>query len=201
MNPHIKPFKQFTRLAVVVCLGMSVAAWAADNAAGAAPAKTEAKQDRAKHRQEMIKRMTERMAARLEIKASQQGAWQAYTKTLEAAFAPPPARPEGKTDAASMTRAHAEMAALRAQKLAQIADATAKLQEVLTPDQRTTLNQMVEHAMRRHMGHRHGFGEGREAMEHEHGHDGEGRGHGDHAEHGGQWDHHQDGHEKETEHN
>lgn len=192
MNPHIKPFKQFTRLAVVVCLGVSVAAWAADNVAGAPPAKTEAKQDWARHREEMVKHMTERMAARLEIKASQQAAWQAYTKTLESAFAPPPAKPDGKTDAASITRAHADMAALRAQKLAQIADATAKLQEVLTPDQRKTLDQMVEHAMHRRM---HGFHQGFAGMAHRHGD--EGWGHGEqsgrdgHDSHG---EHRQDGH-------
>ena len=193
MTPHIKPFKLFTLLAIVVCLGVSVAAWAADNAAGAAPAKAEAKQDWARHHEDMVKRMTERMAARLEIKASQQGAWQAYTKTLESAFTPAARQHDGKTDAASITRAHAEMAAARAQKLAQIADATAKLQEVLTPDQRKTLDQMVEHAMHR-MGHRHGFHGENGAMEHEHGH-------GDRSEHGGRGDHQQDGRAQGSEHN
>jgi hypothetical protein len=139
-------------------------------AAPAAP--NEVKQDWAKQRQEWLKNRIDRLADRLEIKASQQGAWQAYVKTLEAVTEPPAKRPETKSDAASIARLHADLAAGRAQKLAQIADATAKLQEVLTPDQRKTLDQVVVRA-----GHR---------WQHFHGAD-----RGEHAEHGGahHWDH------------
>jgi hypothetical protein len=140
-------------------------------AAPAAP--NEAKQDWAKQHQEWFKHYTDRLADRLEIKASQQGAWQAYVKTLETAFQQPFAKKSEAKDAAAIARLHADIAAGRAQKLAQVADATAKLQEALNPDQRKTLDQIAAQAG--HRGH------------HFHGGD-----RGEHPEHdGGHWDHHQ----------
>jgi hypothetical protein len=162
-------------------------------AAAAAPAEVkDVKADWAQKRQEWFKHATDRMADRLEIKASQQNAWQAYTKVLETAMPHPAKRDEGKTDAASITRMVADRAATRAQKLAQIADATAKFEEALGPDQRKTFDQMVSHFVMRqmhrfhggaghdghegHNGHEHGTWGGREhgsddGQSHEHGHD------------------------------
>lgn len=180
--------KNMTRLmavaAVTAALFSSAAVWAA---APGAPA--DAGQEWARHRQEMIKHHLDRMADRLEIKASQQGAWQAYVKTVDSIAEQPFKKPEGKSmeaklDAAAITRMRADMVAARAQKLAQLADATAKLQEILTPEQRTTLTQMVAHAGHgRFHGH---FSHGEEHGEHGKfgGPDEQGRGFGGNHDHG-----------------
>ena len=169
--------KHFSRVVAATALGLSlmsiasVSTWAA-SAATSAP--TEASQDWAKQHQEWFKHMTDRMADRLEIKASQQNAWQAYVKVLESTHQPfQKNKPEVKTDAASIARMHAEFAAAHAQKLAQIADATAKLQEVLSPDQRKVLDEIVAHFGERH--HHHHFGH------HDGNHEGD-----------GQWGHHRE---------
>jgi LTXXQ motif family protein len=144
------------------------------NAAWAAAPSADAHQDWAKHRQEWIKHRLDHLADRLEIKASQQAAWQAYTKTIESIVGQPLKKPEGMLDAAGMTRMRADRAAAGAQKLAQVADATAKLQEVLTPEQRVTLNQAVARAGQRFHGRFHGgeHGQGQQ---------------GEHGEHGNHW--------------
>ncbi len=158
-------------LSVVLLAGSAAVVWAVP----AAPdAKQGSSQDWAKERHERFKHFADRMADRLEIKASQQAAWQAFTKSLEAAMEPPAKKAEQKTDAASIARMRADMAAVHAQKLAQIADATAKLQEVLSPDQRTTLDQMAARFGEHHGGHRF-FHHGGDGDEHGgwggHGHD------------------------------
>ncbi len=114
------------------------------------------RQDMEKRRQEFFKHLSDRMADRLEIKASQQSAWQAYITALQTAMTPPAHHPEFKSDAAGIARLNADMAAEHAKRLASIADATAKFQEVLTPDQRKTFDQMA--AAFAHHGHGHGFG-------------------------------------------
>ena len=107
-------------------------------------------------------------ANRLEIKASQQKAWQAYTKSLEAMAAHPDKHPAEDADAATIARFHADIASQMAAKLQKVADATAKLQAALTPEQRKTFDQMA-----RHFGHH-----GEHSMQHrEHGDQ-------DHSEHG-----------------
>jgi hypothetical protein len=163
-------------LSVALLVGSAAVVWAV-------PAVQETKQsspqDWAKEHHERFKHFADKMAERLEIKASQQAAWQAFITSLEATMEPPSKRVEQKTDAASIARMRADMAAVHAQKLAQIADATAKLQEVLSPDQRTTLDQMAarfaEHRGGRHFFHHEGEhggcgGHGRE-HDHEHGDD------------------------------
>jgi hypothetical protein len=84
-------------------------------------------------------------AERLGITASQQAQWQAYANAVESPIGnmhrlPPDA------DAVSITRQRADMAAGHAAKLVRIADATATLQAVLTPEQRGTFARMVRHA-------------------------------------------------------
>lgn len=165
---------------------LTVSALAADTAPAAKAAPADRKAEMEKHRQEFFKHMSERIADRLEIKPSQQGAFQAYTAALQTAMTPPASHPEYKSDAASMARMNADRAAEHAKRLAAIADATAKFQEVLSPDQRKTFDQMAAAFMRHHHGMHHGFGH-----EHGWGHDG---GHdGGHEQHDGQRNWGQDG--------
>jgi Spy/CpxP family protein refolding chaperone len=126
----------------------------------------EMKQNWAKHRQEWIKARLAKMADRLEIKSSQQAAWQAYVKVVEAPVDIAAKKPDAPADAATIVRARADFAAARAKKMAQVADATTKLQEVLTPEQRKTFDQMVQHALHR----------GQHRMMHRDHHSEEGRG-------------------------
>ena len=127
------------------------------------------KQDWARHHQEHIKLRLAKMAERLEIKSSQQNEWQAYAKVIEESTNVPhmahasdaDAGADADADAATLTRKHADFAAAHARKLAAIADATAKLESALTPEQRQTLDQMVRHFhphghRGKHHGHHHG---------------------------------------------
>jgi len=100
-------------------------------------------QSQSNYPHERLQRHLDRMAQRLEIKASQQAAWTAYTKTVESLFGSRPARPAADADAATIVRMRAQMTAARAQKLNRLADATATLQAALDPDQRKTLDEMV----------------------------------------------------------
>jgi hypothetical protein len=127
-------------------------------------AQTSAPADRsAMHQQHRMERMqmkmkerTARMASRLEIKASQQGAWADYVKARESVFANRPARPARDADAATIARARADFAADRARKAAVISDATAKLQAVLTADQRKVFDEMARRGGHRGMRGPHG---------------------------------------------
>ena len=171
---------------------LTVSALAADTAPAAKVSLADRKAEMEKHRQEFFRHMSDRVADRLEIKPSQQAAFQAYTAALQTALTPPAKHPEFKSDAAGIARMNADMAAEHAKRLAAIADATAKFQEVLTPDQRKTFDQMAA-AFMHHHGMHHGFGGhdhgwGRDG-EHEDGH--RGWGHGRDGQDGG-WNHHQD---------
>ena len=95
---------------------------------------------------------TAKMASRLEIKASQQAAWGDYVKARESMFANPPVRPARDADAATIARARADFAADMARRLAVVSDATAKLQAVLTPEQRKVFDEMARRSGRH--GHR-----------------------------------------------
>ena len=161
-------------VALLAATAAAIAVPAPDaNSANAAKA-VEHQADRDQRRQEFFKHMSERMADRLEIKASQQAAFQAFTTSLQNAMTPPAQHTEYKSDAASIARAHADRAAEHARRLATIADATAQFQEVLTPDQRKTFDQMAAAFAHRRMHHRFGHHWG-----HEEGHDHDGHGHGD----------------------
>ena len=165
-------------------VALTVSALAADSAPAAKASPADRKAEMEQRRQEFFKHMADRMADRLEIKASQQAAWQSYITTLQSAMTPPAHMPEHpKTDAAGIARFNADMAAEHAKRLATIADATAKFQEVLTPEQRKTFDQMAAAFEHRHHGMHHGFG-GRDG-----GHGGWGRdGHdGGDGHHGGGW--------------
>lgn len=96
------------------------------------------------------------LGQRLQINASQQDAWNAYVSTIESMFTARPARPAADADAATLARFRAELALNHAQKLSQLADATAKLQDVLDPEQRKTLDQAARRVQKhgRHHPHR-----------------------------------------------
>jgi hypothetical protein len=84
-------------------------------------------------------------AKRLDLNAAQRPQWDAYVKALASPIGeihrlPPDA------DAATIARQRADFAAAHAAKLARIADATAALQAVLTPEQQHRLARMVRHA-------------------------------------------------------
>lgn len=99
---------------------------------------------------EHMKARLDRLAARLEIKASQQAIWEEYAKSMESLADRGANRPSHDADAATISRFRADRVTEFAKKLTVIADATDKLQKVLTEDQRKTLTQVL----RRH-GHHH----------------------------------------------
>ena len=114
-------------------------------------------QNWAQHRQNWIKIKLAKMAERLEIKSSQQSAWQAFAKVIAEPDNRPIEKPDANADedAATMARRHAEFASEYAKRLVQIADATAKLQQALTPEQRLTLNQMAHEFHHHRLGGHH----------------------------------------------
>ena len=116
----------------------------------------------------MIQHRLDSAASRLEIKASQQSAWQAYAAAVQALGETDklkPTQPDADADAAAIARERAERATAFAARLTAIADATARLQGVLSPEQKSTLNQITREA-----GHHHGPDSfGRPMMERRHG--------------------------------
>ncbi|MCC6535569.1 MAG: Spy/CpxP family protein refolding chaperone [Burkholderiales bacterium] len=131
--------------------------------------------DRAQMRERMQAHMNQRLdrlAARLEIKASQQAAWETYRKARASVFDNRPQRPARDADAATLAKFRADMAQRRAEHLVTMADATAKLQQVLEPQQRKVLDEIARQsgargkrgahgsAQRRGGGQHHGFGYG-----------------------------------------
>jgi hypothetical protein len=154
------------------------------------------------HMQERMQEHLDHLAARLEIRASQQEAWNAFAGAVKGlAPAQPPQKPAHDLDAAARARLAADRAAEMARKLSTLADATGRLQQALDAPQKQVLNEVSrEFAHRMHgrgMGHEHGMGEG--PMMGMHGHDGpehcEGmheRGHGmmEHEGHGPEHDGH-----------
>lgn len=97
----------------------------------------------------------DRLAGRLEIKASQQAAWKAYSQVvIEQARRMAPPRPDAKADAATVLRARAEQMNQRSRQLGQLADATARLSAALSAEQRQVLDASVREHGRFH--HRHG---------------------------------------------
>lgn len=103
---------------------------------------------------------------RLEIKASQESAWEAFAKSIEALpmGMDKTKRPGPDADAATLARFRAERAQAFAKKMGVIADTSAKLESVLTPSQRKVFDNAA-----RHYGH-HRFGHGGDHCDHHGGH-------------------------------
>ncbi len=93
-----------------------------------------------------------KLANRLEIKASQQSVWEAYVKSVEAMPEKHADAPGHDADAATIAHDRADRAAEFAKKMADIADATASLQKVLTADQQKVFNE-ASHFSHHAMGH------------------------------------------------
>jgi hypothetical protein len=102
----------------------------------------------------------DREAAMLEIKASQEPAWKAYAAaSVDMVTAIGDTKPlPHDADAAAIVHQHADRAALMAQNLAKLADATDKLQAVLGEDQRRVLNRIVRHHQAQFHAMHHGRG-------------------------------------------
>lgn len=101
---------------------------------------------------EHMKARMDKLAARLEIKASQQAAWEQYAKSVESLADRGVKRPDhdADADAATISRYRADRATEFAKKLTSIADATDKLQKALTEDQRKILSQVLRHLFHEH---------------------------------------------------
>lgn len=146
-----------SKLAIALfAAGLGLAA-AAPASAMPGPGMREMTPEMTERMQSRMQARLDKMANRLEIKASQQDAWQAYVKVHKDQFDPSAMKaPPKDADAATLARHRADMAAKMATKLATLADATAKLQGALTPEQAKTLADMTRHPM----GGRHGGGMG-----------------------------------------
>jgi uncharacterized protein YoxC len=138
--------------------------------------------------EQRIQKHLDRLAARLEIRASQQEAWKAFSTAVRS-MAPdkPRARAAEDVDAAARARQMADRVSERARKLTQLADATAKLQQSLDPSQKEVLNEVARNFGSHFAMH----GEGMHGSMHE-GHCGGTRheGHGMFQHHGEDGEHH-----------
>ncbi len=90
---------------------------------------------------ENIKFKLNKLSERLEIKASQQAAWDGFAKSFEKLAERKAKKTDDAADAATIARQGADNAADFAKKLAEIAKATATLQSALSEDQRKIFNQ------------------------------------------------------------
>ena len=141
-------------LVVAAVIAGAPAAWSQPSDTTAPAAQDHSVTRQARIQQHLQKRL-DRMAERLQITRAQQEAWAAYVNTVQSMVGTKLARPAGEIDAASIARFRAELASERAQKLTQLADATATLQQSLNPDQRKTLDEIVRDAG--HGGRRKGY--------------------------------------------
>jgi len=108
------------------------------------------RQKSAESMHEHIKIRLEKLSERLEIKSSQLAAWDEYSKSAESLMEPNFNKPKEEADAQTIARYRAERATGMAKKLSVIADATAKLQSVLTEDQRKIFNQVSHQSFHEH---------------------------------------------------
>jgi hypothetical protein len=153
----MKPTTRSKLGAALFAAGLALAA-AVPAAASPGPGMREMTPEMQERMQSRMQARLDMMANRLEIKASQQDAWQAYVKTHKEMF-DGGMKPAAKdADAATLARHRADMAAQMATKLATLADATAKLQSALTPEQAKTLADMTRHPMGGRHGGEGGFG-------------------------------------------
>lgn len=104
---------------------------------------------------EYMKRRLDQLAGRLEIKASQQAAWEEFAQSVGMVAEQNVKKPNEDADAATIARYRAEKATEFAGKQTRIADTTVKLQEVLTEDQRKILDQTARHFLHENRGWSH----------------------------------------------
>jgi hypothetical protein len=115
---------------------------------------------------EHMKARLDKLAERLEIKSSQQAAWEEYATSVEHLVERSVKKPNDDADAATISRYRADRATEFAKTLNGIAEATAKLQKVLTDDQRKIFNQASRGFLHEHHGwHGQKHEQGREGHE------------------------------------
>lgn len=150
-----KPFRMLAALAAgtVLTFGVQMTAAAAplDNAVTAQD-NPEMEHDWARHRQEQMKTHLAKAAEHLRIQPTQQAAWEAYANAIESPLGNAQKSDERPTDAAGIAHHRADIAAAYAAKMMNIAETTASLQAVLTPEQQQKFDRMVRQA--RHGGDR-----------------------------------------------
>lgn len=98
---------------------------------------------------ERIQHRLEKLSARLEIKASQQIEWEEYARYVSMLEDRNWKRPGADADAAAIAHYRADRATVLEKELTAIAEATDRLQKVLTPDQRNIFNQVSRLSMHR----------------------------------------------------
>lgn len=143
-------FSALNKLSGLLVAGAFIVA-ASLSSAGAADAADDHAGQRAKHRQEWLRVELDKEPNRLEITASQE-ALQTYTSAQIAFAGRAVGKHEEAADAARLTKRRAERMAELAHKLATLADATTRLQVVLSPEQRKILDEIVRDG---HLKHRH----------------------------------------------
>jgi len=159
MNANTRSKLTTALVAAGLALSATLAAVPVASAApGYGPGMREMTPEMQERMQSRMQARLDKMANRLEIKASQQDAWQAYAKVHKDMFDARPTPPAKDADAATLARHRADTAAKMATKLATLADATAKLQGALTPEQAKTLADMTRHPMGGRHGKHGGFG-------------------------------------------
>jgi hypothetical protein len=188
MNPLSRALRTpLARTAAFACIALGATAalgLAAARAADPPPAPRAAAETGAPRMGRHIQAHLDQLSERLEIKASQEPAWQAFANAFKDAMTsmvPPEPGSAPPKDAAAMIRSHADRAQEHARKLAALADAADKLQQTLGPDQRQVFNEVARHFAREHLGMHmamHGMMGHHGESESEDHCDGDGRGHG-----------------------
>jgi hypothetical protein len=151
-SPYSIVSRSVLALAVAATLGAAVPAFSQP------PGENPGTYDHAaRHRQHMQTRLNQ-MAQQLEIKDGQKAAWAEYTRAVESMLGAKPAPPPAEADAAAIVRQRAQRMTEHAQKLNQLADATARLQEALDAEQRQKLTEIVRQRGMRGEHHKHHSG-------------------------------------------
>lgn len=145
---HSNFYRRFRVLGLLATAALVVAATL--SSAWAVDAVKDRAGEWAQHRQQWVRARLDGDANRLELKASQQAVWQDYAKARAALADRMFVKPAQDADAGAIAKIRAERAAESARKLAALADATAKLQAVLSPEQRLTLDQIAHDGRHRH---------------------------------------------------
>lgn len=129
-------------IGTIVAVSVNSVAMADSGTQGDTPRQTKATamNDRIQHR-------LEQLSQRLEIKASQQSAWEEYARSVSMLEDRNWKRPDKDADAAAIAHFRADRATVLAKELTVIAEATDKLQKVLTEDQRKIFNEVSRLSM------------------------------------------------------
>ncbi len=101
---------------------------------------------------EYMKTGLDKLAARLEIKSSQQAAWDDFSRSVETLAERHAKEPKDDADAAAILHYHAERATEFAKKLTVVADASTQLETVLTDNQKRVFSEASRIFLHEHHG-------------------------------------------------